>query len=372
MKTIPVKVKHAPYEVLVEHGLLAKTGRLCAKLFKHSPSRWIVVTSPRVRSFWGKKLEASLAEAKLPFTVIDTDDGEAAKNLGNVERLLEGLVAAKADRASAVIALGGGVIGDVAGFAASVYMRGIPVVQVPTTLLAQVDAAIGGKTGVNLAAGKNLAGTFHQPRLVIADPEVLSTLDERQFRAGMFEVIKSGAIRSRSLFDFAQEKRGKILKHDSGALERMVAESAKIKAEIVAADEREGDLRRVLNFGHTIGHALEAATEYERYLHGEAVGWGMVAAAHIGVEMGVTSQETALRVAEAVQAYGPLPEANLADEVLRPFIARDKKTRQGTPHFVLLKEIGKTVIASDVTEIAIERGLQAMRNASAMRGHAHA
>lgn len=372
MKTIPVKVKPAPYEVLVEHGLLAKTGKLCAKLFKVPPSRWVVVTSPRVRSFWGKKLEASLAEAKLAFAVIEVDDGETAKKLSNVEHLLEEFAAARVDRASAVIALGGGVIGDMAGFAASVYMRGIPVVQIPTTLLAQVDAAIGGKTGVNLGAGKNLAGTFHQPKLVISDPEVLSTLDEREFRAGMFEVIKSGAIRSKSLFDFAREKRGKILKHDAGTLERIVAESAKIKAEIVAADERESDLRRVLNFGHTIGHALEAATEYKRYLHGEAVGWGMVAAAHIGVEMGVTSPATAARVTETVQAYGPLPEANLADEVLRPYVTRDKKTRNGTPHFVLLKEIGKTVIANDVTEIAIERGLQAMRNASAMRGHAHA
>lgn len=372
MKTIPVKVKPAPYDVLVEHGSLAKAGKLCAKLFKDAPSRWVVVTSPRVRSFWGKKLEASLAEAKLPFTIIEADDGEAAKRFSSVEQLLERFAAARADRASVVIALGGGVIGDMAGFAASVYMRGIPVVQIPTTLLAQVDAAIGGKTGVNLAAGKNLAGTFHQPRLVIADPELLSTLDEREFRAGMFEVIKSGAIRSKSLFDFAREKRSKILKHDAGALERIVTESAKIKAEIVAADERESGLRRVLNFGHTIGHALEAATEYKRYLHGEAVGWGMVAAAHIGVEMNVTSPATAARVTEAVQAYGPLPEANLPDEALRPFLARDKKTRYGTPHFVLLKEIGKTMIAGDVTDVAVEHGLQAMRNASAMRGRAHA
>jgi 3-dehydroquinate synthase len=372
VKSIAVKLKRAPYNVVVGHGLLKSAGELCLKALDAPSSRLLVVTSPRVRSFWGKTLEVSLSAAKIDFQVVESPDGEVAKNLAGVERLLSAFSAAGADRSSVVVALGGGVIGDMAAFAASVYMRGIRVIQVPTTLLSQVDAAVGGKTGVNLATGKNLVGTFHQPSLVIADTHVLSTLDEREFRAGMFEVIKAGAISSKGLFDHTVDKRSKILKQDKGSLERIITDAVKIKAKIVAADEREGDLRRVLNFGHTIGHALEAATEYKRYLHGEAVGWGMIAAAYIGVEHGLTSEKTAARIAAAVQSYGALPEANLSDEVLRPFIAADKKTRFGVPNFVLLKDIGHAVIAKDVSEVAIERGLQAMRNASALRGGADA
>lgn len=372
MKTISVKLKSAPYDVLVGGGLLAEAGKLAVKALGGKPSRFLLVTSPRVKAFWGEKLTAALDATGCKVELIEAEDSEGAKTIDTVARMLDAFAKRGADRASAVVALGGGVIGDMAGFAASLYMRGIAVVQVPTTLLAQVDAAIGGKTGVNLSQGKNLVGTFHQPKLVIADPETLETLEAREFRAGMFEVIKAGAIRDRSLLEFVVEKRGKILKQDGGALERIVRDAVEIKAEVVAADEREADLRRILNFGHTVGHALEAATGYQRYLHGEAVGWGMVAAAHIGVAHGVTAKKTAAKVTEAVQAYGPLPEANLSDEKIQPFIARDKKTRYGVPHFVLLKDVGKTVIADDVTEESIRHGLQAMRNASAMRGSAHA
>ncbi|MEO5936506.1 MAG: 3-dehydroquinate synthase [Terriglobales bacterium] len=372
MKTISVELKRKPYEVVVGHGLLRQAGKLCVQALKEKPSGFFVVTSPRVLSFWGKALERSLAATAVATHWIETGDGESEKNVASVERMLAGFAASGADRASVVIALGGGVIGDMAGFAASIYMRGVRIIQVPTTLLSQVDAAVGGKTGVNLPAGKNLVGTFHQPELVIADTETLSTLDERDFRAGCFEVIKCGAIRSRSLFDFVTQKRKKILQHDQGALERIVADSVKIKAEIVAADEREADLRRILNFGHTVGHALEAATGYERFVHGEAVGWGMIAAAYIGVEHGVTSKPAAAKVSAAVQAYGPLPAANLPDEALRPFIEKDKKTQYGMPHFVLLKDVGKALVVKDVSQNAIEHGLQAMRTASALRGGAHA
>ncbi len=351
--------------------MLRQAGKLCLRALKEKPSKFVVVTSPRVRSFWGNKLKRSLDAAGVTAHWVEAEDGESAKNVASVERMLAEFAAAGADRASVVIALGGGVIGDMAGFAASIYMRGIRVIQVPTTLLAQVDAAVGGKTGVNLPAGKNLVGTFHQPELVIADPEVLSTLEEREFRAGVFEVIKCGAIRSKSLFEYVIAKRSKILQQDKGALERIVTDSVKIKAEIVAADEREGDLRRILNFGHTVGHALEAATGYQRYLHGEAVGWGMIAEAYIGVEQGTTSASVAKKVRAAVEAFGPLPEANLPDQALRPFIAQDKKTQFGMPHFVLLKDIGRAVVAKQVSEVAIEHGLQAMRNASALRGGAN-
>jgi 3-dehydroquinate synthase len=372
LQTIRVKLRPTPYEILVGHGALKSAGKSCLKALKEKPSRLLVVTSPRVRNLWGKVLEASMIQAGCPCSIVEIADGESAKNMGSVERLLAAFAAAGADRASVVVAFGGGVIGDIAGFAASIYMRGIRFIQIPTTLLAQVDAAIGGKTGVNLAAGKNLAGTFHQPKLVLVDPQVLKTLDEREFRAGMYEVIKCGAIRSKGLFEYAVQKRVKILKQDQGALERIIGDAVEIKAEIVAADEREGDLRRILNFGHTVGHALEAATGYKRFLHGEAVGWGMVAAAYVGVEQGVTSAAAAAKLSAAVQAYGPLPEANLANDVLRPFMATDKKVQHGVPHFVLLKDIGKAVIAKDVTEAAIEHGMQAMRTASAMRGLSHA
>lgn len=370
MKTVSVKVKRAPYDVLVGHGLLRQAGKLCLRTLRAPPSRFIVVTSPRVRTFWGKVLDQSLQKADIVATWVETDDGESAKNIGGVEFLLTQFAAAGADRASVVLALGGGVIGDIAGFAASIYMRGIRVVHLPTTLLSQVDSAVGGKTGVNLPSGKNLVGTFHQPRLVIADPEVLTTLPGREFRAGIFEVIKCGAIRSQSLFAYLLKKRRHILDQDKAALERIITESVKIKAEIVAADEREGDRRRILNFGHTVGHALEAATGYERYVHGEAVGWGMIAAAYIGVEHGITSAATAAKISAAVQAFGPLPEANLADEAIRPFIAKDKKTQYGMQHFVLLKNIGEAVVVKNVSDVAIEHGLQAMRNASALRGGA--
>jgi 3-dehydroquinate synthase len=365
VKTLPVKLKRSPYKVLVGHGLLTQAGGLCLQALDGPPS--IVL----VRCFWGRTLEKSLQESALDFRSIEIDDAETSKNINSIEHLLTSFSAAGADRSSVVLALGGGVIGDVAGFAASVYMRGIRVVQIPTTLLAQVDASIGGKTGINLRAGKNLAGTFHQPSLVIADPEVLRTLNEREFRSGIFEVIKAGAIRSKSLFEYVTERRDDILRHEKKALVRIVTESAKIKIAIVAEDEREAGLRRVLNFGHTVGHALEAATGYQRYLHGEAVGWGMVAAAYMGVQHGTTSQKVAASIAAAVNAFGPLPEANLTNEQLRPCISADKKTRFGIPHFVLLKEIGQTVIADDVSEISLEHGLQAMRNASALRGVAH-
>jgi 3-dehydroquinate synthase len=371
VKTLRVRLKPVPYEVLVGYGLLDRAGELCLKALPENPSRWLVVTSPRVRSLWGGVLERSLRATEHPVHVIDVDDGEQAKTFSNVERIVAEFAQAGSDRASVVVALGGGVVGDMAGFAASIYLRGLRVVQVPTTVLAQVDSAVGGKTGVNLAAGKNLVGTFHQPSLVIADPQVLSSLPEREFRAGLFEVIKSGAIRSQSLFEYALGKRSKILKQEKSALERIIAESVEIKAGVVAADEREGDLRRILNFGHTIGHALEAATGYRHFLHGEAVGWGMVAAAYIGVQHGVTPKKVAEKVAQAVHAYGPLPEANLPDEALLPFIAADKKTRHGIPHFVLLQDLGKTVIAGDVSDVSIAHGLQAMRNASALRGQSH-
>lgn len=280
-------------------------------------------------------------------------DGETSKRLGAVEKLAEKMVALGADRRSIVIALGGGVVGDVAGFLASIFMRSVPVIQVPTTLVAQVDSAIGGKTGVNLASGKNLIGTFHQPLAVLVDPDVLSTLPDREYRAGLFEAMKYGVIRNPQIFELMESQRDALLQRDNDLLERLIVECVKVKADVVSADEREGGERRILNFGHTIGHALESATEYKHFLHGEAVGWGMVAAASIGKSLSVTNPETANRIIAMVLAYGLLPEVDIDGRRVLQLLQSDKKTMAGVPHFVLATAIGKVDVINTVPESAV-------------------
>jgi len=288
---------------------------------------------------------------------MEMPDGETAKRLPAVEKLAGKLLAAGADRHSVVVALGGGVVGDVAGFLASIYMRGISVVQVPTTLVAQVDSAIGGKTGVNLLAGKNLIGTFHQPAGVLADPELLSTLPEREFRSGLFEAMKYGVIRNPEIFDMMEANREALLRRDFELLERLVVECVRVKADVVRADEREGGERRILNFGHTIGHALESATRYQHFLHGEAVGWGMIAAAVIGREMDVTNDDIVQRITTLVLAYGNLPKVEVSGRRVLKLLQSDKKTVGGVPHFVLATEIGKVEVVNTVTAKAVLRGV---------------
>lgn len=368
MKRISIKLKLTPYQVLIGHGLLRDAGKHVKRLLPSPGSLCLVVTSPKVRKLWGKALAGSLRSASVKFHVVEVRDGEPAKNLDTVEQIMAAFMKAKADRSSVVIAFGGGVIGDMAGFAASVFMRGIPVIQVPTTLLSQVDASIGGKTGVNLLAGKNLLGTFHQPRLVLTDPQVLSTLPDREFRAGLFEIIKCGAIGSRSLFDGLRKQKHKILGLDKKTLAAVIAESVAIKAMIVAADERENDQRRILNFGHTVGHALEAATGYKRFLHGEAVGWGMVAAASIGMAEGVTPVPVAQKVLSAVMDYGPLPSVNLSDAALLSLLSSDKKAKLGISRFVLLQDIGRPVVVKGVSSESVLYGLHVLRNVSQSQG----
>lgn len=352
--------------MLIGRGVLREAGAHIARALKEKPSLCLVVTSAPIREHWGSILQRSLQGAELRSEILEIEDGETRKNLSTLESLLQQFAAKGADRNSVVIALGGGVVGDIAGFSASIYMRGIPAVQVPTTLLAQVDAAIGGKTGVNLSAGKNLVGTFHQPKLVLIDPETLSTLPDREYRAGLFEVIKCGIIRDPKLFEFMEDQASAVLKRDPKALMRIIAAAVRIKADIVAEDEREGDLRRILNFGHTIGHALETDSGYKHFLHGEAVGWGMVAAAEIGVLAGVTSRKIADRIAAVVNTYGPLPPVTSnAQDILR-LIQSDKKTRNGVPHFVLVKKIGKTSIVNDVEPTSIKKAVQILRSTATM------
>src|SRR5438876_11791563 len=243
-------------------------------------------------------------------------------------------------------------------------MRGIELVQVPTTVLAQVDASVGGKTAVNLAAGKNLLGTFHHPRVVLIDPGVLSTLPNREFRAGLYEALKCGVIGDVELFLRFEQNRDRILKRDPQELEWLIAQSVKLKAEVVSADEHEGGLRRVLNLGHTIGHALEAETGYQRSLHGEAVAWGMIAATNIALSVRRTDSVTAGRIADAILSLGRLPEINVNPRKILARLQSDKKTQNGVVHFVLPREIGKVEIANDVPENAVLEAVEELRRIS--------
>ncbi|HEX3471576.1 MAG TPA: 3-dehydroquinate synthase, partial [Silvibacterium sp.] len=260
------------------------------------------------------------------------------------------LATAGADRSSLLIALGGGIVGDVGGFLAAIYMRGIDYIQMPTTLLAQVDSSVGGKTGVNLAAGKNLIGSFHHPRAVFADVGVLATLSARELRAGLFESIKAGIIRDPSLFRFLERNQGPILDCDPTALKRVISASVRMKAEVVGIDERESGLRMILNFGHTIGHAIEAATGYKKLLHGEAIAWGMLAALHISRMRAMLPEKDAMRIEKTIRDYGPLPGFRTRIPELLDAAGRDKKNKAGMRRFVLCPGIGNAVVVENVTD----------------------
>ena len=357
MTRIPVRTASRSYDVLVERGLITQAGVALENLL---PSRsWVLVlTSKPIRKHWGKALEKGLRPLSAKTHVIEMPDGERAKRLATLEKLAEKLVAIGADRRSVVIALGGGVVGDVGGFVASIFMRGIPVVQVPTTLVAQVDSAIGGKTGVNLVSGKNLLGSFHQPLCVLADPEVLSTLPEREYRSGLFEAMKYGVIRNPHIFDLMEKHRDALLERDPKLLEKLIAECVQVKADVVSADEREGGERRILNFGHTIGHALEAETGYKKLLHGEAVGWGMIAASTIAEDVKVSGKETAQRIRNLVAAYGPLPKLKVKPKRILKRLMSDKKTVGGVPHFVLARGMGEVEIVNDVPKRIIVQAVE--------------
>lgn len=367
MPQATIHVLPRPYQAMIENGLLERAGSVLGELLPPS-SRVFVVTVPPVRKRWGSKLLASLKASGFTPQVITIPDGEPSKRLATVEAMAEKLVRLGADRRAVIIALGGGVVGDVSGLLASVYMRGVEFIQIPTTVLAQVDASIGGKTGVNLVAGKNLIGTFHHPRIVLIDPTVLKTLPDREFRAGLYEALKCGIIGNVELFLRFEQNRAQIMKRDPAELEWLIAQSVKLKAEVVSADEHEGGLRRVLNLGHTIGHALEAETGYRKLLHGEAVAWGMVAATNIALGVGRTDSVTAGRIADAVLSLGHLPEINVGARRILARMKSDKKTLNGVVHFVLPREIGKVEIASDVPESAVVTAVEELQRLSRRAG----
>jgi 3-dehydroquinate synthase len=362
MTKIKVKAGKSRYDVIVGRGLLRHAGREVRRILREPPTHVFVVTSPKVRRHWGNALEDSLRRAKLSYDVLEMNDGEPSKRIATVETLAEQMVRARADRRSVVVAFGGGVVGDSAGFLAAIFMRGIPIVQIPTTLLAQVDASIGGKTGVNLGAGKNLIGAFHQPLTVLIDPEILETLDEREFQAGLFEALKCGVISDPGLFEFMERNVSKIRRRDHKAVEKIILAAVRVKASVVSRDERESGLRRVLNFGHTIGHALEAATYYSQFLHGEAVAWGMIAATEIAGDIRACSPATAERIQAAVRAYGPLPPVNAQTSDIVARLSADKKTVAGKNHFVLPQKIGQVKIVSAVPDVVVRRAVEQIRN----------
>jgi 3-dehydroquinate synthase len=327
--------------------LAARIERVVGKL----PRRVFVLTSAAIWALWGECFQQSFGEAPV---VLFLEPGERHKTLASVEKLLRQMAEAGADRGSLLIAFGGGIVGDVGGFLAAIYMRGIPYIQAPTTLLAQVDSSVGGKTGVNLPEGKNMVGSFNQPLAVFADIGVLGTLPDRELRAGLMESIKAGIIRDRSLVRFMEEHADGVLGKDRKALEKVIAASIRIKAGVVARDERENGPRMILNLGHTVGHALEQATAYKTLLHGEAVGWGMVAALFVARKRGTISRAQFERLESLIHLYGPLPLLKLRAAKVVAATGGDKKNLGGVRRFVLPVGIGDAGVVEDVTSAELE------------------
>jgi 3-dehydroquinate synthase len=347
---VRVRAAAGDYFVLCRRGILWDASREIARLGKFSSVH--ILSSERVWRAVEKKVRSGIPPR--PDVHIHLfDDAEAAKNLKTVETIARKLVRAGADRKSLLIAVGGGVVGDVVGFVAASYLRGVALVQAPTTVVAQVDSAVGGKTGVNLPEGKNLVGAFYPPSLVLVDPEVLSSLPAREFRAGLAEVIKYGVIEDAQLFAFLEQNMGRILGRDNRALEHVIRRSIEIKAQVVSRDERESGLREILNYGHTFAHALESATRYRKFQHGEAVAWGMMCAALLGHETVKTPADDVARIIALVRQIGPLPNwPSVPAQKLFDLMRADKKTKFGKVRFVLSPRLGSAKSYDGVTEKA--------------------
>lgn len=348
MNRFPIKTAHHAYDAIVGRGAL----QLLSEHIPAGAGLCFVVTTEDVWRLHGDSFLGALGDR--PHHVLFFPGGESRKRFSEVEALAEQVIAFGGDRSSAVIAFGGGIVNDLGGFLAAIFMRGVPVIQVPTTLLAQVDASVGGKTGVNLVAGKNLIGSFHQPLVVLIDPSFLETLPEREYRAGLFEIVKCGIIADEELFWLLRHESGEVLSQAPGIVDRIISASVRIKAEVVSADEKEGGLRRILNFGHTFGHALEAETHYSRFLHGEAVAFGMRAAVILAREEKMVSESDATELDACIAAYGPIPSrAGISAANLAGRLRSDKKTIQNKIHFVLPDRIGHVRIVSGLEETRV-------------------
>ncbi|HVZ84930.1 MAG TPA: 3-dehydroquinate synthase [Terracidiphilus sp.] len=357
MQTIRVATPSARYDVITGSGLLSTLAPRIQRAAGRLPRRIFVLTSPEIWALWGETFSQSFAE---PPIALFLPPGERHKTMASVEKLLRQMVTARGDRSSLLIAFGGGIVGDVGGFTAAIFMRGIPYVQVPTTFLAQVDSSVGGKTGVNLPEGKNLAGSFHHPLAVFADIDVLGTLPDRELRAGLMESVKAGIIRDRALVRFMEEHAEAILRREPKALERVIAASIRMKADVVNRDERESGLRMILNLGHTVGHAIESATRYKVLLHGEAVGWGMIAALSLARKRGNITGAQFQRLEDLIYRYGPLPALKLRAAKLVAGTAADKKNAGGVRRFVLPIGIGDAGVVEDVTPAELETAVSYM------------
>lgn len=357
MKTLTVDLGERSYPILVGGGLLDAAGKHLADVGFNSPP--VVISNPTVFRLHGERLMRSLQRVFGPSPLVRIGDGERFKNHATLLKIYDGLFRCRADRRSWILALGGGVVGDIAGFAAASYMRGIPYASIPTTLLAQVDSSIGGKVGINVRQGKNLIGAFHQPSAVLSDTATLRTVPAREIASGMFEVVKSGAIRSEPLLVYLEKHLSECLACAPHALEHIVMECSKIKAAVVSGDEREEESRMVLNYGHTVGHALEAATLYRRFRHGEAVAWGMIAAVGFGRELGLMPASEAERLVNLTRAVTRLPSLDgIGIEGVWKALVRDKKFRDGRIRMVFLSRLGETVIRSDIDPVHLRRFLR--------------
>ena len=354
MDKVFVNLGAASYDIFIGEKILSGVGKFIAQ--KKFTPKVLLVTQEKIFALHGKTVTDGLDAEKISYAVATVPDGETSKSLGEAEKLFTRAIEFGLDRKSVVIALGGGVIGDLAGFVAATFLRGVPLIQIPTTLLSQVDSSVGGKTAVNHALGKNLIGAFHQPRAVFIDLTCLATLPEREIKSGLGEVVKYGIISDGEFFTYLEDNTEKILQRDVKTLAHIVKRSCELKAAVVAADEREAGLRRILNFGHTAAHAIEEETHYEKFRHGEAVAIGMVAAAEISRELGKTSAENVRRLKNLLRRFGMVTScAGLdADELYRVTL-RDKKTVGGVVNWVLMKNFGDVEICGDVSAAVVKK-----------------
>jgi 3-dehydroquinate synthase len=353
VQTLQVDVGHSRYPITIGSGLLSNQDWLRAQI---PQGDLLIVSNATVAGLYMAGLSASFPDRRVGKCILP--DGEQYKTLQTVETVLDALVDHKLNRDAIVLALGGGVIGDIAGFTASCYQRGVRYVQIPTTLLAQVDSSVGGKTGVNHSGGKNLIGAFYQPLAVIADTDSLATLPDRELAAGLAEVIKYGCIWDPALFDWLDANMSVLKARDTAALTHAIARSCEIKAMVVAKDEREHDLRAILNFGHTFGHAIEAATNYQTYLHGEAVAIGMVMAADLSQRLGFIDGAVQERIRSTLTRAGlPVAAPRIGASRALELMSMDKKVLAGTVRLVLLEKLGKAIVTGKYSGEALEATL---------------
>jgi 3-dehydroquinate synthase len=360
VKTVQVSLGDRSYEILIEAGLLNQVGELLER--RGVNQRIFLISNALVLRLYGENLLRQLSDRGCEVNEILIPDGEQYKNLKTVEELYTDLISHRADRSSTVIALGGGVTGDIAGFVAATLFRGIPYLQIPTTLLAQVDSSVGGKTGVNHPLGKNMIGAFYQPDLVCIDTNTLSTLPAREFQSGLYEVVKYGLICDSEFFVFFETHLEDIKNQVTGVLEEVISRCCAIKAQITSQDEKESDLRRILNFGHTFGHALETVTQYQKFTHGEAIAWGMLAETHLSQLQGSLDASAGDRIRKAIRSIGKLPPIqSVSIGSLLEAMKRDKKNLDDEMIFVLLENIGTTLITGGIEEELLSKAWELTR-----------